>query len=261
MTEIVKRPPTELATDDDDAFADQLVAGIVKHQMASPTTGGMPLLRLVKPQNWVFGQANDPVQPGSEWAINPRSLMHGYSCWTDYKDQKNTALGEIMVAMTDPLPPRPEAIQGFPFKDTVAFNLKCMNGEDEGTEVLYKNNSEGGKRATSALLAAINKQHKRNKAYIVPIVTLSSTTYNNAKWGVTLVPIIEIVAWANWQLEEEPAEGAEQPAAAAPTPAPEPAKPALTPRRPGAAAAPQPAPEPVQPTRAAPPRRQRPVTA
>jgi len=251
VNEITARQSFDLAVNDED-FAEELAGRLAKSQSSSPQIGGMPLLRMMKSGEWVFGQGDDPVQKGSEWAINPKSIAHGFSCWSDNPgNQKNVLLGEVMTSVFADKPARPDDINGIPFAEQRSFDLKCLNGDDEGKQVHYKNASKGGLRAVDNLFTALQVQRTKNPRYMVPIVQLSATSYKHGTWGQIYVPVFEVVAWSNMAGEEMP-----DPAAAAPAPAAS-AAPAEAP-----AEAPKPAPRaaPVaEPARPAAPRRQRPA--
>jgi hypothetical protein len=181
----------------DEELANKLVAGIGASRGTMPIgTGGKPILRLLKSGVWVYGQQNDQVQEGSDWAISPLSIQHGFTCWSDFPgSQKNEKLGEVLSSIFDPLPPMPDPIQGYPFKKTYHFDLKCISGDDEDVEVIYMPSSYGGMKAADALLAEIQRNARENRAYPVAIVQLDSDSYSHAKWGETFNPIMEVVDW------------------------------------------------------------------
>ena len=47
----------------------------------SVTAGGQLLMRLLRTGQFVFGQNNELVEKGSEWAVNLASLSRGWVCW------------------------------------------------------------------------------------------------------------------------------------------------------------------------------------
>jgi hypothetical protein len=237
MNEIAKRQATDVSTD----LASRLYAGIAESRATTVLMGGgKPMLRMLKSGEWVFGQENNDVQEGSSWAINVATLAHGWSCWVQGEgNSKNTLAGEIMASMLDAKPPCPPPIDGFPYKEQRSFDLKCMDGEDSGTEVVHKITSDGGLKASHSLLGDIQKQIKADPSHYYPIVTLGQDHYMHPKWGKTYTPIYRIVGWCDG--EGNLAGGAEPqlplptPAAAAPQP---PRKRPLTPSAPAAAPAP-----------------------
>src|SRR6478736_2549700 len=189
MNKLTKAPtggvPANLAD-----YAAKLQTGIADSRASTVIAGGgKPLLRLLKSGEWVFGASNEEVQEGSSWAVNVLSLAHGWSCWVEGEgNQKNELKGEILVSMTEPKPVRPPPIQGFDYAEVRAFELKCMDGDDEGTEVLHKTSSVGGMRAVDALLAAIYRQLADDPAHACPVVSLDVDSYQHSKWGKIFTP-------------------------------------------------------------------------
>jgi hypothetical protein len=219
-----------------------LIAGIAESRASTPIVGGKPLLRLLKTGKWVFGQSDDPVQEGSSWAINPLSIQHGYVCWSNYPGaQKNEMLGEIMAPIHERKPEKPAAVNGFEYKEERIFELRCVDGEDEGVEVLYKGASLGAMRAVDGLFAQIRAQLLQDATYPVAVVQLWSKDYQHSKYGQTFNPVFDIVGWATMtgEISNEPVAQNEP---TQPTPDPQPAPtPAPTPN-------PSPSPEPQHPT-------------
>src|SRR5262245_53975377 len=119
-----KTAATALSVD----IVNSLVSGIAESRSTTPIAGLKPILRLLKSGVWVFGQGNEPVQIGSQWAINPMSIQHGWVCWSNSPDNKtkNELLGEVMATVREHKPIKPEDIQGFPYKEQRVFDLKCM---------------------------------------------------------------------------------------------------------------------------------------
>lgn len=230
-------------------YAKRLMSGIAESRASSALGGGggKPLLRMLKSGEWVFSQENVEVQTGSEWVINIASLGHGWCCWVEGAgNNKNSLQGEAMAPMTDPKPARPLPINGTEFKEQRAFEAKCRNGEDAGTEVLYKTNSYGGLKETDALLAAIFKQLASDPEYAFPVVRFETDHYIHGKWGQIYTPMFTIVGWADMNGQDR----AVAPALPDPKPAPAPEPP---PPPPPAAASASWQGSPIQPAPAAAP--------
>jgi hypothetical protein len=154
-------------------------------------TGGMPFLRLLKAGYFVYGAENIEVEPGSEWAINPYSLMHGFACWAP-----GELLDERMVPFTQQPPNKAELPDlGQSWDQQVAMQLACVTGEDSGTNVLYKGTSTGLRNATKELINAIISQLQVDKELIVPIVALETDSYNHKQYGQIFYPILTIKKW------------------------------------------------------------------
>lgn len=172
-------------------FAAKLSAGIAESRATTIVgAGGKPFLRLLKSGEWVYGAENIDVQDGSQWAVNPVTLMHGYACWVD-----SELRGEIMVSMTEPKPIRPGPIDGTPYKEQRSFELRCVNGDDEGTEVLFKTTSYGGMKMCDGFLGEI-RDHLMS-GFPCPIVTLDSEHYEHKKFGRIYNPLMAVAGWCD----------------------------------------------------------------
>jgi hypothetical protein len=213
-----------------------------------------PILRMGRDGIWVYGQENVEVEPKSRWAVNPLSLRHGFICWKVIPEgsrEKPELLGEALVGMFQPLPdPNSLPDYGHPWEPCLAFDVKCVSGEDEGIQVLYKTSSKGGMGASKEFIGKIMKQIDDDLNHAVPVVELLSDFYDNKKYGGrTYFPVFEIIEWVSMEGVEASEAAGDEPE---PPKAAEPAKeqaPAPTGRR--RAAAPQepanePAPEPEQ---------------
>lgn len=174
-----------------------LKTGLQNVQQNIVTAGGDPFLRLVKDGIWVYGQENIEVEEGSEWAVNPMSLMHGFVSWTDHPGkQANEVVGEVMVPMTSPLPLQTDLRDtGWEWTQQLSIQLRCTSGEDKGEQTLYKTTSVGGLAAVKGLLTAIMKQLDVNPSRPVPVITLDVDSYSHKKWGKTFVPVFNVVGW------------------------------------------------------------------
>lgn len=230
MNDVVKRGSTALGGSMAD-YAKKLATGIQEsRQQTVIAGGGKDLLRLLKSGEWVFGATNEEVQEGSSWIVNIMTLGHGWACWVEgVGNNKNELAGEMMSPMTDPKPMRPPPIGDTPYQEQRWFELKCMDGDDEGKEVLHKTGSVGGMRAVDGLLADIFKQLASNPDYAFPVIQLESDSYQHTKWGKIYVPILNIVGWANMDGEIYDEETPSKPrlatdggAAVQPEPEPEP---------------------------------------
>ena len=189
MSDLIRRDEAGLPAD----FLQKLSSGIAESRATTIIAGGgKPLLRLLKGGHWVFGQSNEEVQPGSRWVVNIRSLAHGYICWVE-----GQLRGEVLTSMTTQKPPRPADIDGVPFQELRTFDLKCIDGDDAGTEVLHKVNSISGIRAVDGLLAAIFAQLAANPDYPCPVVRFGADWYPHKQYGRIDTPVYEVVGWSD----------------------------------------------------------------
>jgi hypothetical protein len=189
----------------------------VAAQSAAPA-GGTVILKMDRTGHWVFGADQDEVEPGSKWAVNPYSFVHGFIAWGD-----GQVLGEKMAAMTEPLPEveaaPPGASKGWEMQ--IGFSLKCLSGEDAGMEARYTAISVGGKRSVQELALAVAEQADRDSSKIVAVVTLGKDHYQHKSYGRIYTPVFDVVEWV----------GMNGPEAQADEPQAEPADPAPTRRR------------------------------
>jgi hypothetical protein len=184
-----------------------------------PRPSGQPILRLLKSGDWVYGPDSVDVETGSEWALNPLSVHHGYVSWLDSKVE-----GEVMVPYGRPMPYLAELgpAPGDPWQKQIGALLVCLTGEDEGVEVIYKGTSLGLLDAYAALIPQIAARMAAGDPAFVPVVTLGVDSYKHKKWGTVYKPDIQIVRWARMDGEPEAAgqlEADEPPFDADPEPA------------------------------------------
>ena len=243
MNDLTKPAATGVSS----SLLDRLRSGIAESRASTVIAGGKPFMRLLRDGVWVFGQNNEEVQEGSLWAINPISIRHGWVCWAR-NEAKARLIGETMTAVHEPKPPKPaNAPSGEEYAEQRSFEMKCLNGDDAGTEVIYKINSVGGMRAVDELLHNLQGRLAIDQTYFCPVVELLVDSYPHSAYGKIYTPVLRIEAWCdmNGQLAgAEPEQIPFDPPVA--TPAPAPAKRAR--KAPiGAAPAATPAPAPAEP--------------
>lgn len=176
-------------------------------------SGGMPFLRLLKAGFFVYGAENIEVEPGSEWGINPYSIMHGFACWGT-----GELLDERMVPFTLPPPIKGELPElGQPWQQQVAMHLQCVSGEDTGMSVLYKGTSTGLRNASKELINQMLTQLQTDKVHIVPVVELEVDSYQHKDYGQIFIPILTVKSWTSMEGAEAASEITAE-SAAAPAP-------------------------------------------
>ncbi len=191
MNDITNTNPNTVGQVDD--FADVLIKSIDQSRSTmSVGDSGKPILRLLRNGIWVYGQNNEEVQQGSQWAVDLRTLSHGWVCWGD-----GELLGQVMVRLNMTLPEQPSAIDNYPFVPQYGFELKCLSGEDEGTLVIYKNNSRGFRIAFADLKDRVYAQATVDRQFYWPIITLGESSYPHKKYGEIFEPVLTIVAWTD----------------------------------------------------------------
>ena len=226
------------------AIYQTLRAGVAQTRASMPVmSGGTPYLRLLRDGKWAMGAEDSEIVDGTEAIINPLSIQHGYSCWTDRgpKEGKNEKLGEEMWKITQPKPmantldemtdPRTHA--PCKWKDQMSFELKLLDGKYKDEQTLYSATSVGGLRLVDTLMKALETQLDTGSMYIFPIVRIGSDSYQHSSYGKTYTPVMEIVGWADMNGNEEGIDADE-----APAPEPEVEAPAPAVEEPAAQAAP-----------------------
>lgn len=207
--------------------SDDLIAGLagLSESLSQGATSGIPILRIGKQGIFVYGQDDVEVQPGSEWAINPQSIMHGWACWGQ---DGEGLIDEVYVPGNTPAPNRNDLqAHGAPWTQAFKVIMQCLNGEDEGQVVEYKTNSVGGRdffrelvRDLTAQGMAEKKKHPKDGAArsIVPVIIHEVSQYKHPKWGLTNKPVLNIVRWTTMsspgESQSEPEEKPDKPKAA-----------------------------------------------
>lgn len=180
--------------------------------------GGLPFLRMGKDGEWVYGADNTEVEADSLWAVNPFSMSLGFIAWGT-GSQEGTVLGEQMSRVGEPPVQRgnlPDV--GAEWTPCCAFELVCLTGEDKGTNVLYKTNSVGGRRAFADMMQLIAAAMDEPEGKCVPIVNLDADSYPHKKYGKIYTPIFDVKKWVMPDAQElggAPAQQVEEQAAPA----------------------------------------------
>jgi hypothetical protein len=180
---------------------------------------GLPMLRFKRDGNgtWTFGQKGTIVEDGSSWAVNPLTFKRGYICFSP----DNKVVGEHLLSVGQPMPDVTELPdKGFKWQQQWAVNLKCIDGTDAGTEVVYKPTTVGGIQAIAGLIEAIRDRlgGSQHDGKVSPIVHLEKDSYQHGQYGRVWTPMMRVVDWMS-------------PYGPAPAPAPTSPPPAEQPRR------------------------------
>lgn len=174
----------------------KLIGALEDAQQATPTTssGDFQYLKMTKMGEWVFGAEETEVASNSAFVVDPETYAQGYVAW----GTEGTLIEEIMspagkppVIMAD-LPTLPA---GVAWGVQVAFGLKCIEGAQDGLQLLYKTSSKGGREAVAELLAEIIARGKVGETEICPVVYLENTNYKHKKYGKIFIPAITVDGW------------------------------------------------------------------
>lgn len=206
-------------------------------QRMAQDAGDLSFLRLIKGE-WVFSADDIEVQEGSLWAVNPASFTEGYVAWGDGElageEMRLMSAGNPVLASELRTLEPGEAKQGW--QKQFGFQLVCLNGEDAGTEVMFKTSSKGGLKAGKAILNEVIGQITADPLNIVAVVELLAESYKHKTWGKIYNPIFDIKDWTDFEaavvVDDEDDGAGQEVAAEEPSPPPEPAPKKRARRRP-----------------------------
>lgn len=186
--------------------SDDLLAGLatIDEDIKKTSTSGVPIMRVGKMGNFVYGQEDVEVQPGSLWALNPFTIQHGWACW--HTDGEGL-LDEMYYPFNQQVPAKSTLPDmGHPWKKAYKVMVQCTNGEDEGQVCEYKTTSIGGQDFFRELVNAIREQGGKDKDNIVPLLDLEVGSYKHPKHGLILVPKLNIEKWISMAGTAAPAD-------------------------------------------------------
>lgn len=173
--------------------------GAVLNKVDTRTVVGrsrMPMLHFKREGSgtWQFGQRGTIVEPESKWAVNPTTFTWGFICFSN----DNKVVGEHVVSVSQPKPDIAELPdKGFDWTEQWGVNLKCLDGADAATEVVYKPTTVGGIQAVAELIDAVrdrlNSGLHDNK--VAPIVQFDKSFYTHAAYGRVWTPVMRITDW------------------------------------------------------------------
>jgi hypothetical protein len=162
--------------------------------VVASTTGGMGFLRMLKDGAWVYGSDDGEVVDGSLWAVNPNSFAMGFQAW----DDEGELLGEELALVTEPpiLKGNLAKVDG-EWKQMLAVQIACIEGDDKGAVLKYGTTSKGGIKAINTLMQDLVKRIKDPKAdgKFVPVVELLTDSYKHKKYGKIYTPVLQVHRW------------------------------------------------------------------
>lgn len=187
----------------------QLTTAIKQTQdfASQAAAGDGQFLRYGKDGKWTLSADDVEVEPDSQWAVNPLSIVTGFTAF----DKDNNKQGEEMSGLADaPVSHADLPNVNAPWKPQVGVTLKCLSGEDEGEQCKIYLCSTGGLKAMSALIDEIGKKIDAEDESCVAIITLDTSSYKHPKWGKIYEPVFTIVSWTSIDGEDFSEEAAEE---------------------------------------------------
>ena len=181
---------------------------------------------------WAYGQEDIEPEEGSLWSINPYRLETGWVWWADISiNKRSQKMGEVMGLYVNPVPMPTTTFDhaGGEWKAQVGVPLVCINGEDAGQEVLYRNNSNGAVKAYEQVFDDV--QDRPENDFEFPIVELTSSSYVHSGYKKKIFePVFKVVDWCNRDQELLSLRNGSAPAVEAPKVDPAPTEPTSEPQ-------------------------------
>jgi hypothetical protein len=156
---------------------------------------GLPLMSFKREGNgtWMYGQKRTVVEEGSCWAVDPTSFKWGFVAFENKK-----VVGERLVPVSQPKPDLAELPNvGAKWTEQWAVDLKCINGIDAGTHVVWKPTTDGGIKAVAGLIEAVRDKINggQHEGKVVPVARLEKDSYPHPEHGCIWVPVLTIANW------------------------------------------------------------------
>jgi hypothetical protein len=175
--------------------------------------GSDQYMKMNRQGEFVYGAENTEVEEGSRWAVNPMAFQHGFTAWgTEAYGNEGTNVGEVLVPFTSPMPQEADLpeVKGN-WSKAVQLQLRCLTGEDEGIQALWKSNALGGRKAYAALMQALMQHLEEDQTTPVAVVELEADSYTHTKYGKIFTPVFKVVGWNAMDSAAAPAEAEPEP--------------------------------------------------
>jgi len=195
---------SEIATTKSQLPAELQKLGNALVQEGQSATGISDLLRFMSREGgiWVFGIDGVENEEGALWAVNPLSFEHGYVCW---KNKKVAGEAMVPVGVARPVKEKLEDYGTYTdgknkevqtkWDEQMSIRLKCVAGEDKGTEVDFRTSTVGGISCIKVVAKAVGARISAGKTDVVAVVELVNDSYNHAEFGKTFIPEMTIESW------------------------------------------------------------------
>ena len=154
---------------------------------------------------WAHGREGEDIT-GEQIAINTATIVHGWTLWHNRKPTK------LEVPFVEDLPMPMDSITLPNGKvdapnESRGFEARFTDGDE--TILSYGGSTYGARKGVDALLGVISIRANTEAAFLYPVVTLTSESYENALQGGALCfnPVLEIQDWMDGNGSLESATG------------------------------------------------------
>ena len=172
-----------------------MASGLVQSAATATAGSGQQFMKFTKFGSFEFGAEDIETEEGALFAVNPMGFGQGWIAWGDKEHgTQSEMLGEVMSSSSEAMPAQPAAVNGI-WAEQRAIQLACVSGEDEGTQMLFKTSSLGGKKFYAAIVLEVVKKINAGDPEIVPIITLEAESYQHAKYGKIFTPTFTVKSW------------------------------------------------------------------
>jgi hypothetical protein len=155
--------------------------------------------------DWILGEEEKHVPEGVTFVANMEEYYRGWVRWWDGKPtdhligrvvdrhsvQAREELGDLDESKWET---EPNGLRRDPWSRTCYLALR--NASDEEI-VCFTSSSDGGRKAAAKLADRYDRLRHRHKAKM-PVIGLSSESYQHKTYGKILKPMFQIVDWAYW---------------------------------------------------------------
>lgn len=171
---------------------------------AALSGAGKPFLAFKK-GDWYFGQDQKEIAAGTRVAVNLMEAEWGWLCWKDEKVQDRkmvlVASGQGIASRND-LGDHDQDLWAVdekgnpqdPWQKTIEIPGRFIDGEKD--EFMMAGASKGWEGACKALFKQFGENAAAN-AGKVAIVEIGGGKYNHKVYGITKVPVLTLVDWAD----------------------------------------------------------------
>lgn len=164
-------------------------------QAITAAAGDFNYLKLAKNGEWLYGAEDDEPHPDSVFIVDTNSFFLGFQAW----DDGELAGEETRLITEKPLTRADLPNVGAQWNTLIGFKLLCVEGPDEGLQLVYKTTAKGGIKAVNNLMKEIVKRvnEKDNEGKLIAEIQLGTDSYKHKKYGKIFTPDFIVVGWTD----------------------------------------------------------------